>query len=116
MTTNTRVVIVGGGYAGTLAANRLRQRPDIEITLVNPRPVFVERIRLHQLIADTGTATADYGDLLGDGIRLIVDTVASIEFADRRLRLASGDELNYDYLIYAVGSTGAKPMQLSGVP
>jgi NADH dehydrogenase len=45
----THVVVIGGGYAGTLAANRLRQRPDIEITLVNSRPVFVERIRLHQL-------------------------------------------------------------------
>ncbi|HWT49204.1 MAG TPA: FAD-dependent oxidoreductase, partial [Mycobacterium sp.] len=56
----THVVVVGGGYAGTLAANHLRQRTDIDITLVNARPVFVERIRLHQLVADTGTATADY--------------------------------------------------------
>jgi NADH:ubiquinone reductase (H+-translocating) len=112
----THVVIVGGGYAGTLAANHLRQRPDIEITLVNRRPVFVERIRLHQLVADTGVATAEYGTLLGDGIRLIVDTVASIEFADQRVPLTSGAELNYDYLIYAVGSTGAMPAQLSGVP
>jgi NADH:ubiquinone reductase (H+-translocating) len=112
----THVVIVGGGYAGTLAANHLRQRPDIEITLVNRRPVFVERIRLHQLVADTGVATAEYGTLLGDGIRLIVDTVASIEFADQRVLLTSGAELNYDYLIYAVGSTGAMPAQLSGVP
>ncbi len=71
----THIVVVGGGYAGTLAANHLRQRPDIDITVVNPRPVFVERIRLHQLVADTGAATADYGTLLGDGIRLIVDTV-----------------------------------------
>jgi NADH dehydrogenase len=112
----THVVIVGGGYAGTLAANRLRQRPDIEITLVNARPVFVERIRLHRLVADTGAATADYGTLLGDGIRLVVDTVASIKSADRRVLLTSGAELNYDYLIYAVGSTGAMPTQLSGVP
>src|SRR5581483_5503353 len=67
----THVVVVGAGYAGTLAANHLRQRPDIDITVVNPRPVFVERIRLHQLVADTGTATADYATLLGDGIQLI---------------------------------------------
>lgn len=105
----THVVIVGGGYAGTLAANRLRQRPDVDITLVNSRPVFVERIRLHQLVAETGAATADYDTLLGDGIRLIVDAVASIEAADRRVLLASGAVLDYDYLIYAVGSTGAMP-------
>lgn len=112
-TPRTHVVVVGGGYAGTLAANRLRQRTDIDITLVNPRPVFVERIRLHQLVADTGAATADYGTLLGAGIRLIVDSVERIEAADRRVLLASGAELTYDYLIYAIGSTGAVP---SGVP
>lgn len=109
MTDNTRVVIVGGGYAGTLAANRLRQRPDTEITLVNPRPVFVERIRLHQLVADTGAATADYETLLGDGIRLVVDAVERVDAAARRLVLTSGTTLDYDYLIYAVGSTGAVP-------
>ena len=110
----THVVVLGGGYAGTLAANHLRQRPDIDITLVNSRPVFVERIRLHQLVADTGAATADYGTLLGDGIRLIVDTVDRIEIADRRILLVSGAELAYDYLIYAVGSTGAVPSTLPG--
>lgn len=109
MTNITRVVIVGGGYAGTLAANRLRQRPDLEITLVNPRPVFVERIRLHQLVADTGAATADYGSLLGDGIQLVVDAVERIDTVARRLELTSGTALDYDYLIYAVGSTGAVP-------
>src|ERR1700757_1294185 len=97
----THVVVVGGGYAGTLAANHLRQRPDIDITLVNARPVFVERIRLHQLVAGTGAATADYGTLLGDGIRLIVDTVGQIDVAARRVLLTSGAELTYDYLIYA---------------
>jgi NADH dehydrogenase len=108
------VVVIGGGYAGTLAANHLRQRPDIDITLVNPRPVFVERIRLHQLVADTGTATADYATLLGDGIRLVVDAVEAIEPAARRVLLSSGAELNYDYLIYAVGSTGVTPSIVPG--
>src|SRR6202007_1240505 len=108
-TPRNHVVVVGGGYAGTLAANHLRQRTDVDVTLVNPRPVFVERIRLHQLVADTGAATADYGTLLADGIRLIVDAVERIGTADRRLLLATGAELDYDYLIYAVGSTGAVP-------
>jgi NADH:ubiquinone reductase (H+-translocating) len=114
-TPRTHVVVVGGGYAGTLAANRLRQRADVDITLINPRPVFVERIRLHQLVAETGTATADYGTLLGDGIRLVVDTVDRIETADRRVLLDSGAELDYDYLIYSVGSTGATPSTVPGL-
>jgi NADH:ubiquinone reductase (H+-translocating) len=112
----THVVVVGGGYSGTLAANHLRQRSDIDITLINSRPVFVERIRLHQLVAGSGAATVDYGTLLGDGIRLIVDTVDHIEVAARRILLNSGAELSYDYLIYAVGSTGAIPAMASVVP
>ena len=103
----THVVVVGGGYAGTLAANHLRQRADIDITLVNPRPVFVERIRLHQLAAGTGAATVDYGSLLGDGINLVVDSADRIDTGARRVLLRSGPALTYDYLIYAVGSTGA---------
>src|SRR5262245_39299470 len=95
----THVVVIGGGYAGTMAANRLRQHPDIDVTLGNSRRLFVERIRLHKLVADTGSATADYGTLLGEGIRLVVDTVAAIEATERRVQLASGAELSYDYLI-----------------
>lgn len=77
----TQVVVIGGGYAGTLAANHLRLRDDVDITLVNPRPVFVERIRLHQLAAGSGTVAVDYSTLLGEGIRLVVDGADQIDTA-----------------------------------
>ena len=82
----THVVVIGGGYAGTLAANNLRLRADVDITLVNPRPKFVERIRLHQLVAGNHVATADYGTLLGDGIQLVVDSATRIDTATRTVR------------------------------
>ncbi|MFZ1162228.1 NAD(P)/FAD-dependent oxidoreductase [Mycobacterium sp.] len=110
----THIVVIGGGYAGTLAANHLRLRADVDITVVNPRPVFVERIRLHQLAAGSGTAAVDYGTLLGEGIRLVVDTVERINTADRQIELASSFVLDYDYLIYAVGSTGVVPAAVPG--
>ncbi|MET0757096.1 MAG: FAD-dependent oxidoreductase [Mycobacterium sp.] len=111
--TTKKVVVIGGGYAGTLAANHLRLRADVDITLVNPRPKFVERIRLHQFVARSGTATVDYGTLLGKGVRLVVDSADRIDTASRQVLLASGRVLDYDYLIYAVGSTAVAP---SGVP
>jgi NADH:quinone reductase (non-electrogenic) len=114
MTQHTKVVVIGGGYSGTLAANHLRMSGDVAITLVNPRPKFVERIRLHQLVAGTADATADYGSLLGEGIQLVVDTATRIETVSRKLHLASGRALDYDYLIYAVGSTGAVPASVPG--
>ena len=50
MTENTDVVVIGGGYAGVMAANHLTQLDNVTVTLINPRPAFVERIRLHQFV------------------------------------------------------------------
>src|SRR5258705_73154 len=99
----THVVVIGGGYAGTTAANHLRMRADVDITLVNPRPKFVERIRLHQHVASNYDATVDYGTLLGKGIDLVVDSATRIDTATRRVELTSRLDLDYDYIIYAVG-------------
>lgn len=108
MTENhTRVVVVGGGYAGVIAANHLRMRPDVDITLVNPRPDFVERIRLHQRVTGSDDATVEYAEILGPGIELVVDAATRIDAADRRVFLFDGAPLYYDYLIYAVGSGSA---------
>jgi NADH:ubiquinone reductase (H+-translocating) len=110
----THIVVIGGGYAGTLAANHLRLRADVDITLVNPRPLFVERIRLHQRVAGTHHATADYGSMLGEGIGLVVDAAVRIDIADRKVVLTSGTVLHFDYLIYAVGSTAVTPSAVPG--
>ena len=111
MTTHRpHIVVLGGGYAGVLAANHLLQNPAVDVTLVNARAEFVERIRLHQLAIGTDDAVADYDDLLGERVRLVVDRATAIDTAGRRVELASGTGLTYDQLIYAVGSTsGAAP-------
>ncbi|MFC5905774.1 NAD(P)/FAD-dependent oxidoreductase [Streptacidiphilus monticola] len=106
---STDIVVIGGGYAGVTAANRLTQRQDVTVTLVNPRPDFVQRIRLHQLAAGTHEAVTDYREVLAPAVRLVVDSVARIDAAKRELELASGGTLGYDYLVYAVGSAAAEP-------
>ncbi|HTY27235.1 MAG TPA: FAD-dependent oxidoreductase [Mycobacterium sp.] len=105
----TRVVVIGGGYAGVIAANRLQVRPDVDIALVNPRPQFVERIRLHQLVAGSDDAVVDYAEILGPGIELVVDAATHIDVRARRVDLFNGVPLHYDYLIYAVGSGSGGP-------
>lgn len=106
---NTRVVVIGGGYAGVIAANRLRQRPDIDVTLINPRPEFVERIRLHQLLTGSDDAVVEYAEILSAGVGLVVDAATTIDTVNRQVQLENGAPLAYDYLIYAVGSGAATP-------
>jgi NADH:quinone reductase (non-electrogenic) len=103
----TNVVVVGGGYAGVLAANHLRVNRDVAVTLVNARPQFVERIRLHQFITGSDDAVVDFADVLSGDVRLVVDTAELVDPSARTVALASGETLAYDYLIYALGSTGA---------
>ncbi|MGW1049020.1 FAD-dependent oxidoreductase [Streptomyces sp. NPDC002521] len=49
-----RIVVLGAGHAGLLAAKRLARRlhrSGATVTLVNASDRFVERVRLHQLAA-----------------------------------------------------------------
>ena len=112
MTKTIQVTVAGGGYAGVMAANRLTQRDDVRVTLINPRPVFVERIRLHQLVCGIDDAVTDYREVLSERVDLVVDTVTRIDAAGREVTLGSGGTLGHDHLVYAVGSGSARP----GVP
>lgn len=112
MNGNVEVVVIGGGYGGVTAANRLAKRDGVSVTVINPRPEFVERIRLHQRVTGTDDATECYGRVMGANVRLLVDTATRIDAAERQVSLAGGDTISYDYLVYAVGSGAADP----GVP
>ncbi|BCK56630.1 NAD(P)/FAD-dependent oxidoreductase [Nocardia wallacei] len=103
------VIVIGGGYAGVMAANRLTQRADVRVTVVNPRSVFVPRLRLHQLVGGTHDAVVDYTTVLADGVRLVVDSVTRIDAGERSVTLAEGGTIGYDYLVYAAGSGSGGP-------
>ncbi|MEU2654248.1 FAD-dependent oxidoreductase [Streptomyces sp. NPDC007325] len=106
---NTEVVVIGGGYAGVMAANRLTRREDVTVTVINPRPSFVPRLRLQQLVGGSHPARVRYEEVLAERVRLIVDSVARIDAHARVVTLESGATVGYDHLIYAVGSTVAAP-------
>ncbi|MGW4906969.1 NAD(P)/FAD-dependent oxidoreductase [Streptomyces sp. NPDC004270] len=109
MNGNVEVVVVGGGYGGVTAANSLARRDGVSVTVVNPRPDFVERIRLHQLVTGSDDAVEGFGKVMGGNVRLVVDTATRIDAAERQVSLAGGGTVSYDYLVYAVGSGASAP-------
>ncbi|MGB3441037.1 MAG: FAD-dependent oxidoreductase [Actinophytocola sp.] len=109
----TRIVVLGGGYSGQIAARLAARAKDVSVTLVNDRDRFVERVRLHQFAAGQDLREHSLADLVaGTGVRLVVDRATAIDTGDRAVVLAGGERLPYDTLVYALGSR----MDLESVP
>ncbi len=107
-----KVIVLGGGYAGTLAALRLAGKTkgrSVEVTLINGADHFVERIRHHQRASGQPLQRLPFDKLLaGSGVRFRQGWCTTIVPAAQELVLqtATGAEtVPYDYLIYALGST-----------
>jgi NADH dehydrogenase FAD-containing subunit len=109
--TQHKVLILGGGYAGLLAAARI-SRSNAGVTLIDARPSFFQRIRFHEMLAGGAPKTLDYAPLLARrGVRFVQARAESLEPGRRRVVARDGDgsrvELDYDTLIFALGSTTA---------
>lgn len=109
-----RIVVLGAGYAGAFSAGNLARqlhRDDVEITVVNAEPDFVERLRLHQLAAGQTLRHRPLAKLFaGTGIRLRLARVTGVDAEHHTVTVADGeavDTLEYDTLLYALGSTAA---------
>ncbi|MFC8420916.1 NAD(P)/FAD-dependent oxidoreductase [Streptomyces sp. NPDC057236] len=107
-----RIIVLGAGYAGAVAAGRLAKRlrrEDVAITLVNAEPDFVERVRMHQLAAGQELRPRPLGEMFaGTGVEPVVAKVTGVD-ADRRTVTVTDDtggtrRLTYDTLVYALGS------------
>lgn len=106
-----RIVVLGAGYAGAFSAGSLARRLDpgqVEITLVNDGPDFVERLRLHQLAAGQELRKRPLAAMFaGSGVRLRVARVEAVDVGRGVVALGDGELLPYDTLLYALGSTVA---------
>lgn len=105
-----RVVVLGGGYAGMMAVARLlRGKPNAEVTLVDAREEFAQRIRFHELLAGRTPGTYRYAPLLARrGARFQQGWVERVDLAEGCVlgRDAAGGPLAlaYDYLVLTLGS------------
>jgi len=103
-----RVVIVGGGYAGAVAAKYLRLwgGDPLEIILVEKSTTFVS-CPLSNLVLGGSKAIGDlifnYSGLDRYRIKRLHEEVAAVDVGQRRIILPDGDTLPYDRLILAPG-------------
>ncbi len=98
------VLVVGGGYAGVLAAQRLAGDRTLAVTLVSDRDVLVHRVRLHETLARGTDATRDLRTLLHRRITRVLGRVARVSDRHRTVTLTDGRTLRFDALLVATGS------------
>ncbi|MER5996277.1 NAD(P)/FAD-dependent oxidoreductase [Streptomyces viridosporus] len=107
-----RIIVLGAGYTGAVAAGRLAKRlhrDDVALTLVNAEPDFVERVRMHQLAVGQDLRPRPFGEMLaGTGVELRLAKVTGVDVDRGAVTVVDADggtgELEYDTLVYALGS------------
>ncbi|MEV7105859.1 NAD(P)/FAD-dependent oxidoreductase [Streptomyces atroolivaceus] len=106
-----RIIVLGAGYTGAIAAGRLAKRlraEDVAITLVNAEPDFVERVRMHQLAAGHDLAPRPFSKMFaGTGVEVRLAKVTAVDVGRRTVAVTEANgtqELEYDSLVYALGS------------
>ncbi|MFE2086492.1 NAD(P)/FAD-dependent oxidoreductase [Streptomyces sp. NPDC059460] len=106
-----RIIVLGAGYTGAIAAGRLAKRlrrEDVAITLVNAEPDFVERVRMHQLAVGQNLKPRPFSEMFaGTGVELRLAKVTRVDVGRKTVAVidANGaEELAYDSLVYALGS------------
>jgi sulfide:quinone oxidoreductase len=115
-----RLVVLGGGTAGTMAVNKLRKRlPEQEwsITVVDRDDVHLYQPGL--LLLPFGVYTPEEitkprQRFLPDGVDLVLAEVDRVDADTNRVLLGNGRILDYDYLIVATG-TSPRPDQTPGM-
>jgi len=106
-----RIVVLGAGYSGAIAAGRLAKRlhrEDVAITLVNAEPDFVERVRMHQVATGQDLTPRPLAAMFaGTGVEIRVARVTAVDADGKTVTVLDGDgeqDLEYDTLVYALGS------------
>ncbi len=108
-----RIAIIGNGISGVTAARFLRKLSDHEITIISAETdYFFSRTALmyiymgHMRFKDTQPYEPGFWEK--NRIKLVKDFVEKVDTPNKQLLMAKGDNISYDKLIIACGSTPNK--------
>src|ERR1700685_493132 len=103
-----RVVILGGGFGGLNAAQKLKRAP-VDVTLIDRRNFHLFQPLLYQVATGSlspGEIAAPLRALLRKqpDTFVLLDQAADLDPANHRVVLASGNSVSYTHLIAATGA------------
>ena len=105
----SRVVIIGAGFAGITAAQRLGKL-GVDVTIIDRKNYHTFQPLLYQValaVLSPGDIAQPIRSILRDNrnTEVVMDEVLGVDTVARRVSLKSGAVMFYDYLILATGST-----------
>jgi len=104
---NAKVIVVGGGYGGAIAAKYLKMaEPSLDVVLIEKNKLFVSCPLSNTVLAGYGkieNLTFGYEGLSRHGITVVHDTVESIDAQARKVMISGGKTFDYDRVIVSPG-------------
>ena len=103
-----RIVVIGGGFAGATAARFLKRAdPRLDVTLVEPNPIFAACPFSNEVIAglrDMRAQLFGYDRIAADGVAVVHQAATAVDGQARAVTLGNGARLAYERLVLAPGS------------
>src|SRR2546427_7251458 len=108
MAARHKVVILGGGFGGLSAAQKLK-RAQVDVTLIDRRNFHLFQPLLYQVATGSlspGEIAAPLRGVLSrqKNVRVLLGEAVDVDPGARRVILRDGDAFEYDSLIVATGS------------
>jgi NADH dehydrogenase len=103
------VVVLGAGYAGTATVTRIQdlERDDLAVHWIDETATHLVRHEVHRAVrqpAVSNDITVPIEDIATTDTTVTQGTVVDVDTERRRVSLADGSTVDYDYLVVAIGS------------
>jgi NADH dehydrogenase len=109
---STQVVVLGSGYAGTGAIQRLEKEldGDAEITWISDHDYHLVLHEAHRCISDPSVESKvaiPIDEVKSPSTEFVKARVTGVDVDERAVELDGGESVAYDYLLVAIGSSTA---------